>query len=360
MASLVEIKGNYYLQFYDGNKSPSQKKVSLGTKRKRVAQKLKRKYEDAYALGEYDPWTGKKLNEPDRYLDVREALKLFLKEKRQAGLAESSIGSYKGIVERSGVLELPVDSVQKSDLVDFVYDSEVAKATRHKRYRHLRAFFNWCEAENYVQNPPDMEEPETYERLPKAVHEEELERVCDAIRTDYEEKRRKGVLFAEGQLVWRIPMFWFAFYTGLRASEIGRLRWRHIRLKREEMEITEQKNKNADILPLSDEALSILHKIDHRRGYIFVSPQQHPTEDRSVNSFRDTNSRAFTRYRKAAGIERPLTLHGLRHGFCSRLAEKGASAHTIQRLARHDSIESSMKYIHLSNRMLKEELDEAF
>lgn len=49
MASLVEIKGNYYLQFYNGNKSPSQKKVSLGTKRKRVAQKLKRKYEDAYA-----------------------------------------------------------------------------------------------------------------------------------------------------------------------------------------------------------------------------------------------------------------------------------------------------------------------
>jgi hypothetical protein len=93
MASLVEIKGNYYLQFYDGNKSPSQKKVSLDTKRRRVAQKLKRKYEDAYALGEYDPWTGKKLNEPNRYLDVREALTLFLKEKRQAGLAESSIGS---------------------------------------------------------------------------------------------------------------------------------------------------------------------------------------------------------------------------------------------------------------------------
>ena len=83
--------------------------------------------------GEYDLWTGKKLNEPDRYLDVREALKLFLKEKHQAGLAESSIGSYKGIVERSGVLDMPVDSVQKSDLADFVYDSEVAKATGRTR-----------------------------------------------------------------------------------------------------------------------------------------------------------------------------------------------------------------------------------
>ena len=49
MASLVEIKGNDSLQFYDINKSPSRKKVSLGIQRKRVAKKLKRKYEDAYA-----------------------------------------------------------------------------------------------------------------------------------------------------------------------------------------------------------------------------------------------------------------------------------------------------------------------
>jgi hypothetical protein len=49
-----------------------------------------------------------------------------------------------------------MDSVQKTDLADFVYDSEVAKATRHKRYRHLRAFLNWCEDEGYVQNPPDI------------------------------------------------------------------------------------------------------------------------------------------------------------------------------------------------------------
>jgi hypothetical protein len=50
MASLVEIKGNYYLQFYDGNKSPSQKKVSSVPKRKRVVKKLKRKYEDGPGL----------------------------------------------------------------------------------------------------------------------------------------------------------------------------------------------------------------------------------------------------------------------------------------------------------------------
>ncbi|PSQ95229.1 MAG: hypothetical protein BRD55_11990 [Bacteroidetes bacterium SW_9_63_38] len=85
-------------------------------------------------------------------------------------MAESSIGSYEGIVKRSGALDMPVDSVQKADVAGFVYDTVVAKATRHKRYRHLRASFNWCEDEGYVQNPPEMEEPESYERLPEGFH----------------------------------------------------------------------------------------------------------------------------------------------------------------------------------------------
>lgn len=65
MATLVHDSGNYYLQFYDGNKRPKWKRISLGTIRKKVAKKLKRKYEEAYALGEYDPWSGRKLNDPD-------------------------------------------------------------------------------------------------------------------------------------------------------------------------------------------------------------------------------------------------------------------------------------------------------
>ena len=91
----------------------------------------------------------------------------------------------------------------------------MAKATLHFQYRHLRAFFNWFHAHGYVQNSPEMGDPETYERLPKAVHKKELKRICDAIRTDYEEKRRKGVVFAEGQLISRIPVFC------LRASHSG-------------------------------------------------------------------------------------------------------------------------------------------
>ena len=171
---------------------------------------------------------------------------------------------------------------------------------------------------------------------------------------------QRGALTHEDAIVWRIPLFWFAFLTGMRASELGRLRWKHVDLARRELRIEKQKNRNASILPLSARAVEVLEKLDHRAGFVFCGPRTEPTGSRSIKSFRETVSKAFSKARKNAGIERPVTFHGLRHGFCSRLAEQGASAHTIQRLARHGSIESSQRYVHLSNRMLRGELDDAF
>lgn len=77
MVILLHDSWNYYLQFYDGNKIPKRKRISLGTERKKVARKLQRKYEEAYAMGEYDPRSGRKLNAPDQHLSVRDALQRF-------------------------------------------------------------------------------------------------------------------------------------------------------------------------------------------------------------------------------------------------------------------------------------------
>jgi hypothetical protein len=124
-----------------------------------VAKKLQRRHEDAYALGEYDPWTGRTLNEPEEKLSVADALNLFLEAKEEAGLKQNTLDCYEGIVQRAGVGDMPVDSVQKSGLEGFIYDPDVADATRHKRFRHWRAFLNWCQDQGYCTSTPDL--PET-------------------------------------------------------------------------------------------------------------------------------------------------------------------------------------------------------
>lgn len=54
IASLVK-RSSYYIQFYDSNRSPQQKQRALKCRRKRTAQKMQRKLEEAYALGRIRP-----------------------------------------------------------------------------------------------------------------------------------------------------------------------------------------------------------------------------------------------------------------------------------------------------------------
>ncbi|MBV9947788.1 MAG: tyrosine-type recombinase/integrase [Myxococcales bacterium] len=49
---------------------------------------------------------------------------------------------------------------------------------------------------------------------------------------------------------------------------------------------------------------------------------------------------------RAAPVTR--SLHVLRHTFCSRLAMKGAPAKAIQELAGHQSLGTTLRYMHLS------------
>ena len=52
------------------------------------------------------------------------------------------------------------------------------------------------------------------------------------------------------------------------------------------------------------------------------------------------------------GSDAEFVPHAMRHTFCSRLADLGISAQVIQALAGHTRIETTMRYIHLSERSL--------
>lgn len=54
MASLIKQHGLYYLQFYNSKRRPTQKRISLRTRTKLTALKLKRKLEDEFATGAFD------------------------------------------------------------------------------------------------------------------------------------------------------------------------------------------------------------------------------------------------------------------------------------------------------------------
>lgn len=59
-------------------------------------------------------------------------------------------------------------------------------------------------------------------------------------------------------------------------------------------------------------------------------------------------------YRKKLGIQIPTSAHSLRHGFATYLAEEGASPAALQILLGHESLNTTTRYVHASEKFAEE------
>lgn len=62
----------------------------------------------------------------------------------------------------------------------------------------------------------------------------------------------------------------------------------------------------------------------------------------------------IARYRRILGIVVPTSAHSLRHGFATYLAENGANPAAIQVLLGHESLQTTTRYVHASDRFAEQ------
>jgi integrase len=374
MASLYKRdSGTYYAQFFDSKRSPSRKRLSLRTSTKRSARRKLTELEDAFVEGRFDPWASGREGDPfnydrpqcDRDTSVSDAIARFAEAKEKQGRSERTIRTYRNLWERftSRLREgTKLSGLDASDIEAFCYDESVSSATRHKRYRHLRAILTWAEEEDLVAQSPieDVSAPQKEEKLPTPVRKEDLPKLCSAVGQRYRKLRREGKCRPR-QIIWAIPVFRWAFYTGMRATEIGRLRWKHIDRERGLIRITQQKNRKAQTIPLISPAERVLQSVPeaNKEVYVFRAPRG-PEVQRNPESFGQTASRHFCKARRESEIDRQLTFHDLRAGFATALADAGKSAHVIREAMRHASLEMALKYVRVSRQRLHSEMESAF
>ncbi len=70
----------------------------------------------------------------------------------------------------------------------------------------------------------------------------------------------------------------------------------------------------------------------------------------STNYFQEK----IAEYRRKLGIQIPTSAHSLRHGFATYMAEDGASPAALQVLLGHESLNTTTRYVHASEKFAEE------
>ena len=80
----------------------------------------------------------------------------------------------------------------------------------------------------------------------------------------------------------------------------------------------------------------------------FLFQEKH--KDEEIFPYNNVDN-SFNTARDKAGLDKSITLHSLRHNFCSRALEAGMSLHTVKDLAGHASIATTEIYLHTNPRL---------
>ena len=140
-------------------------------------------------------------------------------------------------------------------------------------------------------------------------------------------------------------------FTGMRRSEVLRLKWSDIDYDRGFITIMNPKGGKSQAIPMNTEARTVLGSIPRQDSpYVFPGRDGGQRKD-----FREP----ILRIKKRARLPKDFRpLHGLRHVYASMLASSGqVDLYTLQKLLTHKSPEMTQRYAHLRDDALKRAAD---
>jgi site-specific recombinase XerD len=179
--------------------------------------------------------------------------------------------------------------------------------------------------------------PRVGKKLPVILSREEVSRLINASRN-----------------LFQRTLLMVLYGTGMRRAEVARLKLSHIDSQRMIIRVVEGKGGKDRDLPLSPALLETLRA--HWRWlkpqtYLFPSrryrDKEQPISDKAVWL-------ACSEAAERAGIRKHVTPHLVRHSWATHLLEAGTDLRTIPLLLGHEDLETTARYLHLSQRHLQQ------
>jgi integrase/recombinase XerD len=283
------------------------------------------------------------------------AFKNYLKLER--GLAPNSVESY---LRDLGALASFLDgraapkTVEEDDLYAFIEaisEMGLSGSTQARMLSGIKAFFEFLRLEKIRETDPTalLVGPKLIRKLPEVLQVNEVEALLEAIDLSTPEGTRNRAMLE------------VLYSSGLRVSELVNLQISRCFFEEGYLQVTGKGSKTR-LVPIGKEAIHyteiyrtlVRPSLDIKKGY-----EDHLFLNRRGAAL----SRVMVFYvvknaAEAAGIQKTISPHTLRHSFATHLVEGGADLRAVQEMLGHESILTTEIYTHLDRAFLQQTLRE--
>ncbi len=243
-----------------------------------------------------------------------------------------------------------MNAATREQITEYLLAQRQRGLTARSVARHLAAVRMFCrflyrEKLVAVDVTQLVDTPKLWRRLPNTLDSDDVDRLLAAPLTRTKLGLRDKALFE------------MMYATGLRVSEVARLKLNDVNREAGFLRATGKGNKER-IVPVGRSALDcltrylaesrpLLGKNATTRGEIFLSSQ-------GKGMSRKTIWQLVKKYAHVAGITKNLTPHTLRHSFASHLLQNGGDLRVIQEMLGHADISTTQIYTHVDQGRLKD------
>ena len=261
--------------------------------------------------------------------------KRMIRELELRRKAPCTVTSYvKAVEELAHYYRRPPDRISTEEVRDYMHFLVAGKKLSYSSCNHKIVAINFFFRE-VVGRKVDLRVPmKRSGRLPEPLSRQEVARLIDVA-----DNQKHRVLMMT------------AYSAGLRVSELVRLKPQDIHSDRLLIRVNQGKGRKDRYTLLSERLLGEL-----RAYWREFRPESwlFPNQARSHHMPTCTPARAFYRLKQRARITHGRGIHTLRHSFATHLLEAGVDLRTIQILMGHNSLNTTVKYLHVTEKHLQQ------
>jgi integrase/recombinase XerD len=274
---------------------------------------------------------------------IEQFLDFIVEEK---GYSQNTLAAYRNDLSQFvEFLEARVstwDEVTREIILDYIMsmkaEQEYASSTVARKVAAIKSFFHYLVNQGELEDDPTatLDSPKVRKRLPKAISQEEIERLLAAPAQEESAKALRDRALLE-----------VLYATGLRVTELVSLNVDDVNTASATVRIVRPKDQRERLVPIHERAVEPLQEYLERGRVQLLRDPEEPALFLNHRGQRLTRQGLWLivkHYVREVGIREEVTPHTLRHTFATHLVDKKADLEYVQELLGHANISTTQVY----------------